>query len=55
MTTQARNSLRFYQGSSPTAVERMLSMQSASVVRELKEHFHEDDIHALAIKLSHGE
>lgn len=52
MTPQATNSLKLYKGGNPATIEKLLKMQSTSVVNELKEHFKAKDLKELAIKLS---
>ena len=54
MTQQAINSLALYKGNNPSTIEKGLSIQKASVVRELKEHFGVSDIHELAVRLAIG-
>ena len=52
MTQQAINSIKLYKGGNPETIEKLLKIQSSSVVDELKEYFNAEDNHDLAIKLS---
>ena len=52
MSPQAKNSIALYKGNDPAKIEMLLNFQSVSVVNELKEHFHANNIEELAIKLS---
>ena len=54
MTQQAINSIGLYKGNSPSTIKQALSFQKKSVVEELKNHFHANDLTELAIKLSIG-
>ena len=52
MTQQAINSIELYKGNNPGTIEKALKFQKSSVVEELKEHFHAEDLRDLAIRLS---
>ncbi len=46
--------MELYKGGNPSTIRQLLSMQSKSVVNELKEHFGLNDLDALAMRLSIG-
>lgn len=54
MTPQATNCLSLFYGSNPATIKQALSMQKASIVEELKNHFGESNIDKLAVRLSLG-
>lgn len=52
MTEQAMNSLELYKGGNPDTIERLLRLQSKSVVDELRKELKATSIRHLALKLS---
>lgn len=54
MTSQATNCLNLFYGANPTTIKNALSLQKASIVEELKNHFGVSDIDNLSVRLSLG-
>lgn len=54
MTKQAQNSINLYKGNPVSTIKQALSMQKASIVEELKQHFGVADIDSLVVRLSIG-
>ena len=54
MTSQATNCLELYRGGNPATIKQLLMVQKPSVVSELKNHFGEQDLDKLSIRLSLG-
>lgn len=54
MTQQATNCLQLYRGGNPATIKQLLMHQKPSVVNELKNHFGEQNLDKLAIRLSLG-
>lgn len=54
MTPQAKNCLDLYRGGNPTTIKQLLMVQKPSVVNELKNHFGEQNLDKLAVRLSIG-
>ena len=54
MTRQARNCLELYRGGNPSTIKQLLMTQKPSIVNELKNHFDEQNLDKLAMRLSIG-
>lgn len=54
MTPQATNCLSLFYGSSPDTIKKALQIQKPSIVEELKNHFGENNLDKLAVRLSLG-
>lgn len=54
MKEQTKNALKLYRGGNPSTIKQLLRVQHSSVVNELKELCHTDNLGELAIRLSAG-